>query len=70
VRAIHEAGRAVVVVFAENQVEDREAAGDDDSGVASFPRMEDSLLCCPSGLVPPLSAQRIKYHGNPAICFQ
>lgn len=58
-RAIHEAGRAVVVVFAENQVEDREAS-EYDEGEASFPRKEDSLLCFPSGLVPPLSAQWIK----------
>jgi hypothetical protein len=69
VRAVHEVGRAVVVVFAENLVEDREAS-EDDEGVASLLHKEESLVCCPSGLVPPLSARWIKYHGDPAICFQ
>lgn len=67
-RAAHEVGRAVGVVFDENQVEDREAS-EDDEGVASLPHKEYSLLCCPSALVPPLS-QWIKRHGDPAICFQ
>lgn len=68
-RAVHEVVHAAVVVFAENQAEDREAFEDDEE-VASLPHTEDSLLCCPLGLVPPLSAQWIKYHGDPAICFQ
>lgn len=67
-RAAHEVDRAVVVVLAENQVEDREAS-EDDEGVASLSHKEYSLLCCPSGLVPPLS-QWIRRHGDPAICFQ
>lgn len=69
-RAVHEVGRAAVVVFAENQAEEDREASEDDEGVASLPHKEYSLLCCPSGLVPPLSAQWIKYHGDPAICFQ